>query len=455
MALPDSPEDWLSYLKPVLQKQRAELKALNNEYELQATRQYMHPELLRELSDRVEQVVIAWPQLVVDSVEERLDPLGFRLPESEPDEELWRVWQANNLDEEAQLGRVDALVMKRSYLAVGTNADDDQTPLVTIESPLEVYADIDPRTRGTRAAIRHYNETGTDAREREEFATVYLPDKTVYYDLTRGQTEIDRDQHDLGVVPLVPMVNRARLADRYGHSELSPILPLAHAANKLATDMMVAAEFVALPLRGVFGIGPDDLEDQEGNKLTALQAIMGRLLTIPASPDEAKQFEFASANLGNFHNSINQLAHLVAAIAGLPPHFLGFTTENPASADAIRSAEARLVKRAERKQVPFGGAYEQTMRIVRRFQSGEWDPSLKQLETIWRDASTPTVAQTADASVKKRQAGIISRRQAQEDNGYTTAQIQRMQQELADEAAMDPLMQAMGGPPEPADVGAA
>lgn len=447
MALPDTPADWLTYLKPVLQKERAALQVLNNEYELQAQRLYMHPEIFREIGDRLEQVVIAWPQLVVDSVEERLDPLGFRLPKGEPDDDLWRVWQANNLDEEAQLGRVDALVMKRSYLCVGTDEDDPDTPLVTVESPLEVYADIDPRDRSVRAAIRYYDQPSTDGRTREEFATVYLPGMTVWYDSASGQwKEVDRDEHGLGVVPVVPLVNRSRVADRYGRSELSPILPLVHAANKQATDMMVGSEFLALPLRGVMGLRRSDLVDENGNQLTALQAILGRLLAL--SNADGKIFEFKAADLKNFHDSISQLGQLVASIAGLPPHYLGFTTDNPASADAMRSAEMRLVKRAERKMVPFGGAYEQAMRLVRRFQTGEWDPGLKRLETIWRDAATPTRAQTADASVKLHAERIISTRQAQEDNGYTEAAIARMNEELANEdAAM------LGVKPSPVPVG--
>lgn len=440
MALPDTPDGWLNYLKPVLLMEQSKLRQLNNEYELIAPRLYMHPELFREIGDRVEQVVIAWPQLVVDSIEERLDPQGFRLPDSDDaDDEMWRVWQANKLDLEAQLGRVDALVMKRSYLCVGTNEKDPATPLVTVESPLEVYADIDPRTHDTRAAIRYYNLPTLDGRMQEEFATVYMPDMTVWYDSNAagGFREIHRDVHNLGVVPVVPMVNRARLSDRYGKSELSPVLPLAHAANKLATDMMVGAEFLALPLRGIMGMTPEDLVDEKGNQVSALKAMLGRLLAIPNS--EGKMFEFSAADLKNFHSSINALAALVASIAGLPPHYLGFTTDNPASADAIRSSEMRLVKRAERKTVPFGDAYEQTMRLVRRFQAGDWDPKLQRLETIWRDPATPTVAQSADAAVKKKAEGIISRRQAQEDSGYTDAQIRRMTAEFEEEARQDPL----------------
>jgi hypothetical protein len=309
---------------------------------------------------------------------------------------------------------------------------------VTAESPLEVFADIDPRTHTVRAAVRYYFEPTPDARIQEEFATVYMPNETVWYDTAdKGWREVRRDVHNLGVVPVVPVTNRARLSDRYGKSELSAVLPLAHAANKLATDMMVGAEFLALPLRGVMGMTPEDLVDEKGNQVTALKAMLGRLLAINNA--DGKMFEFSAADLTNFHKSINALAALVASIAGLPPHYLGFTTDNPASADAIRSSEMRLVKRAERKQVPFGDAYEQTMRLVRRFQSGDWDPKLSRLETIWRDASTPTVAQTADAAVKKKAQGIISRRQAQEDSGYTDAQIRRMTAEFEEEARQDPL----------------
>lgn len=465
MALPETGLDWVNYLSPIIDRERSQLKRLDDEYELRSPKSYMHPEIFREIGDRLQQVVIAWPQLVVDSVEERLDPEGFRLPdEDSAEDDLWRVWQENNLDEEAQLGRVEALVMKRSYMCVGAS-DDQATPLVTVESPLEVFADIDPRTRLPRAALRKYTD-GADSlvRQPETFATLYLPDRTVYYQLSSGWKEMEgtRDEHGLGAVPIVPVVNRARLSDRYGHSELSPVLPLAHAANKIATDMMVAAEFVALPLRGIFGIGPGDIEDQGGNKLTALQAILGRLLTLPVEPGEAQQFEFTSANLSNFHDTINQLAKLVASIAGLPPDYLGLSTDNPPSAESRRAGEIRLTKRAERKQVPFGGSYEQTMRLVRRLQEGDWDPRYRRLETIWRDAATPTVAQKSDAAVKlyNLPKPIVPLRQTREDLQYTPGQIARMEAEDEKAASQDPTAEiaralAGGGPPaEPAGVGA-
>jgi hypothetical protein len=283
MALPTTDEEWVSRLSQLHDRERPKLVALNNEYELESPLSYMHPEIAREIGDRLAQVVIAWPQLVVDSVEERLDVEGFRLPNSDKaEDDLWRVWQQNNADEGSQMGRVDTLVMKRSFICVGTNEDDADTPLVTFESPLEMYADIDPRTRAVRAALRRWTDAEAQATVTPTsgippvtgagvaYSTLYLPDSTVWFE---NNQVVDRDDHGLGEVLVTPVVNRARLSDYLGRSELSPVLPLSHAANKIATDMMVAAEFVALPLRGIFGIGPDDLEDADGNKMTALQAI--------------------------------------------------------------------------------------------------------------------------------------------------------------------------------------
>lgn len=460
MALPDTDLGWVQMLSLLHDSEMPQLKALDAYYQGTQPLSYMQPEVLREVGDRIRPVIIGWPQLVVDTVEERLDPEGFRLPDEEAgDDDLWRVWQDNDLDEQSTMGRVDSLVMKRSFLAVGTNEDDRDTPLVTVESPLEMYAYVDPRRRKPIAALRRTFQLDTLARFGERTATLYLPNRTVWYDWNAAAwKETGRDEHGLGELPVVPMVNRARTADRLGSSELAPIIPLSDAANKIATDMMVAAEYHAIPLRAIFGVGPDEFEDQNGNKLTAMQVVMGKLMAVGGvSGNEVKPFEFSGSALTNFHDTLNQFAKLVASIAGLPPDYLGLSTENPPSAESRLAGEIRLIKRAERKQVTMGGAYEQTARLVRRFQSGDWDPRLKQLETIWRDPSTPTVAQSADAAVKlysTPNGPIVPLRQTREKLGFSQVEIERMEAEDDKAAANDPIaalarQQATGLPTQP------
>lgn len=460
MALPTDNDDlgWVNHLARMHDSDVPTLQEYNRLYEGTAPLHYLHPEILREVKDRIQAVALGWPMLAVDPLEERLDVLGFRYPEDDDappdadpvelasvagDANLQRVWQDNDLDEESQMGHVDALVMKRAYVAVGANEDDEDTPLVTVESPLEMFALIDPRTRRVRAALRRWaEEFNLVTQLPQRFATLYLPDRTVWFDQgPQGWRETGRDAHQLGEVPVAALTNRGRLSDRYGRSELTPpLLSLSHAANKIATDMMVAAEFHAIPLRAIFGIGPDDLVDEKGDRMSALQVIMGRLLAVAGdgSGSDVKPHEFTASSLSNFHETLNQLGRHAAGLIGVDPSVLGYTSDNPASAEALKAREIRQIKRAERKQRAFGGGWERAGRLVRRFQEGDWDPKAKRLETIWRDAATPTRAQASDAAVKLLTQGITTKQQAREDLGYSPAQQRRMEAQDRLTAEQDP-----------------
>jgi hypothetical protein len=479
VALPadDEPIAWVNHLARMHDGDLGKLKELDRLYDGTAPLCYLHPEVLREVEDRIQAVALGWPMLAVDPLEERLDVLGFRYPEdgdqgpdaapeelasAAGDDNLQGVWQDNALDEESQMGHLDALVMKRSYVTVGSNDGDTDSPLVTVESPLEMFALIDPRTRKVVAALRRWAEQLDFVTQLpQRYATLYLPNSTHWFSSgPQGWQEQGRDEHRLGEVPVAPLTNRARLADRYGRSELTePLLALSNAANKIATDMMVAAEFHAIPLRAVFGVGPDDFEDENGKRMSALQVIMGRMLAVPGAEaldgGGIRAHEFQASSLTNFHDTLNQLGRHAAGLIGVDPSVLGLTTgDNPASAEALKSRELRLIKKAERRQRAFGGGWERAMQLVRRFQDGDWDPQARRLETIWRDAATPTRSQAADAAVKLVGAGkpVIPVQQAREDLGYSPSQQRRM--EAWDKAAGDPLADiarelANNAPPQP------
>ncbi len=459
-ALPDDNDAlaWLNHLAKMHDGDIQSLREYDRLYQGTAPLCYLHPEVLREVEDRIQTVALGWPMLAVDPLEERLDILGFRYPESDEDPDaapeelvsvagdknLQGVWQDNDLDEESQMGHLDALVMKRAYVTVGSPDGDGDSPLVTVESPLEMFALIDPRTRRVRAALRRWSEVYDFVTQQpRRYATLYLPNSTHWFDTgPQGWREQGRDQHRLGDPPVAALTNRGRLADRYGMSELTPpLLSLSHAANKIATDMMVGAEFHAIPLRAIFGIGPEGFEDADGNKQSALQVIMGRLLAIPedGQGNIARAHEFSASSLTNFHETLNQLGRHAAGLIGVDPSVLGYTSDNPASAEALKAREVRQIKRAERKMRAFGGGWERAMRIVRRFQEGDWDPAARRLETIWRDPATPTRAQASDAATKLVAGGIITKQQAREDIGYTPSQQRRMEAQDKANADLDPI----------------
>ncbi|CAM5738311.1 putative structural protein - phage associated [Streptomyces badius] len=117
--------------------------------------------------------------------------------------------------------------------------------------------------------------------------------------------------------------------------------------------------------------------------------------------------QFAAHDPSGQTKIIHLHARIMSSQFGLPPHMLGYTTDNPASADAIRSTEAKLVKRSERRIRRFGSRREEAMRFALWVRDGEPPDRTRRIETVWRNPATPTVAAQADATVKLVQAGII------------------------------------------------
>ncbi len=426
MALDLDPDAWLKRLIHCHDGDLPQLRLMDSYYEGTQPLSYLAPEIQSELSDRMRQLVINWPQLVVDALDERLDVEGFRYADSETTaDDLWSVWQASDMDEGSQQAHVDALALKRSYVIIGANEDDESAPIVTAESALEVFAERDPRTRQVVAAVKRWDEPAAVGSAPVKWATLYLPNARMTFEQQKGAwVEVDRDEHNLGEVLVVPLANRPRLRHLDGTSELRSVIPISDAACKIASDMMVSAEYHAMPRRWATGMSRDDFADENGQPLGAMSALAGRMWTNESN--EVKFGQFPEAQLSNFHDTINVLARLVAAITGLPPAFLGLATDQPPSADAIRASEARLVKRAERRQRAFGEAWERVMRLVLLVRDGELDPRTRKLETVWRDPSTPTFAQKADAVVKLHASGILPTEQAWEDLGYSAVQRARM-----------------------------
>jgi hypothetical protein len=453
VALSNDEQATFSRLSSTLSSSRSILEGLDAYYEGSQRLARLGIAVPPELSEF--ETVVNWPRMAVDSVEERLDVEGFRLPDDDiADADLWRVWQSNDMDEESQLGHTDALALCRSYACVGTNDDDDQTPIVTVESPREMTAELDARTRQVTAALRLYGQATTvsGATTSATAGTLYLPGVTIWLERpTSGGEwkEAERDEHELGVPPVVMLANRRRTNNRFGVSEMADVIGLTDACVRSVTNAQLAAETLAVPQRGVLGASKGDFVGQDGKPLTVWESYFGAIWALQNK--DAKTFQFDAASLANFETIVNMYARLVAGLTGLPSHYLGFTTENPASADAIRSSEARLVKRVERKQRAFGGGWEQVMRLVRRFQTGEWDPSLRQLETLWRDPSTPTVAQKADATMKLASTTvggvpIMPLEMAREELGWSAVKRQRakiMDEEMATDPTMLRLMREL------------
>jgi len=432
-------DDMLNKLENRLDVRRPVLERLNERYEGVNKLHQLGLAIPDELKWFT--VVLNWHRVVVDALEHRLDLTGFRMPGAEAaDTSLWGVWQYNNMDERSGFTHVDSLALGSSFACVGTNEEDREAPLITVESPLEMVTRRDSRTHRVVVAARFYDADESGVAQR---ATLYLPDETLWLHRVRGKwvNEFEPDMHKLGAVPVVPFVNRhrtTRLRDSVieGASEMTDVIPIADSASRAITNTQLLQETLVAPARGVIGATKGDFIGPDGQPLTAWETYFGAVWAMMNK--DAKTFQFDAADMKNIETIVNMYARLASGVTHLPVEYFGLTTNNPPSAEGYRAGETRLVKTAERKQIAFGNSWESVMRLVIRFRDGEWSQDARRMEAVWRDAGTPTVSQVADAVSKYFQSGLTDWETAQEDMGRSPEMIRRMKErrEKESEAAL-------------------
>lgn len=404
---------------------------------------FVAPEVREATKDRLSSVVVNWPRLTVDAVAERLSVIGFTVNDRALPG-VWRDWRMTGLDVSSQTVETEALIAGRSYVLVW--ADGRGRPVASVESAATTYVLHDPGTRERVAAVKRWQESADLAH-----LVYFQRDRVSRY--TAGSIAAPANAWTLtevmpnpfGVVPVVPFINRARHSVEDGESEMSDVLPLADAINKLTTDLMVASEFSALPRRWATGVQLPEAVDADGNPTgevdtkEAFSLIANRVWMV--EDPTARMGQFPEAQLSGFTNALAALTQSLGALSGLPPHYLGLHGDQPASADAIRSAEASLVARVRRAQRQFGASYAEVIRLVSAVSTGRWDTSLDAVEVQWADPETRTDAQTADAVTKLYAAGLLPYDAAMTRLGYKPDQIRQMR----DQRRTDAIEQAAWG----------
>lgn len=404
-------------------------------------------------------VIVNWPRVVGESRVDRLDMKGFRVGDDENLAEwAWDTW-LGNCPAYDQSSYLDFEVFGRSFRTVEKTADGGVT--ITTVSPIDITVHRDPVTGIIDAALRRYRDGDSQDYQRAVAWKMWLPDRTLT--ISAENLVVSSEPNESGVVPVIPAYRNPRTTIPIhepwprlrGTSAIADVIELTDACARDLTNAQVAQETHAVPQRGILGATKGDFVDEDGKKLTTWEAYFGRIWALKNK--DAKTFEFSSSSMENFERMVELYARLVSGVTGLPPNYFGLAADDAASADAIRSREAKLVKSIERDQRTLGVQAVETMRLVALMEGDAARAErLNDAEALWHDPGTPTVAQRADAVTKLYATAdpngrpLMPRVMAWEELGWGPAKIARAEQLLRDEeeAQMDLLMK-----PEVADAG--
>lgn len=385
---------------------------------------YLAPEAREALKDRLRSLVVNVPRLVVDSLAERLRVDGFTFG-GQPMPEVWEAWERSGFEDSHGLVHTEALILGASYVLAWVDAQGE--PILSVESARECWVRRDPLTREPAAAVKRWVDN--DARRAR--LLLFEPDAITEYvsgaEIPEGGMPPNTGwittrvtPNPLGVVPLVPFVNRARiLGDPV--SEIDVVADLADALNKVNADLMVSSEFYARPRRWATGV--EIVEDPATSQpVNPFSDSPSRVWTVEEAA--AKFGQFPQSDLKSFETAVDLILRQVAMLSSLPPHYLSSTMAQPTSADAIRSSEASLVSKAYQRQRAFGPSWQRVASLVSAIASG--GRLSQRVGVLWASPETRTVGQQADAAAKLVGSKIIPVEQAQADLGYTPEQIEIM-----------------------------
>lgn len=377
-----------------------------------------------------------WPRVTVDTVVQRQHVRSFSMPD-QPDanDQLWEIWEANNMESQSVLAHLETRIQGHGFVTVGANPDDKEHPLITVESSKSMIARIDPRTRRITAALRVYYDPYRSNAPTQ--ATLYQPDSTVYLDKGAGWdwAVTERDEHHLGQVPVVQFINRPRVGDFTGESEMQDVLRPTDMAARALMDLQVAMETHAVPGKWAVGLSDKDFIDAKTGRIaTPWQAYYTSMTT--SQSKDAKFGQFTASDLSNFKTVIDLLAEQVSAVTGLPVRYFGQNSANPASEGAIRADEVRLVKNVELKNSLDGDSWGDVMALAWRMATGNQVDGHR-IRTDWDDPNTPTFAQKADAIQKLVATGILSREGAWDELGWSEARKDKERERFTDDDMQD------------------
>lgn len=363
------------------------------------------------------QTVVGWAGTAVDVLNERLEWQGWTSIDGN-DLGLTQIYNQNELDVDSGHGHLDALIYGTSFVCVGKGVKEDGEPeaLITIESAKNMTGIWNNRTRRLSAAlgVNCWGETGA------EEVTLYTSYANVTFRKAGSMwVELDRNEHELGRVPVAQMWNRPRNSVK-GRSEITKaIRAYVDEGMRTMLGMTINREFYTIPQRYILGADQSMFLDSSGNPTGSWATIAGRMTALPdpvrdnevdSDPSgRATIGQFPAASPAPYLEQIRGLSVMVAGECSAPASYFGFETANPSSADAIRMVEARLIKRAELRQRDFGKTWMEVGRLAVLVRDGS-DADLSPFENVsvkWRDAATPTRSAAADEASKLITAGVL------------------------------------------------
>ena len=284
---------------------------------------------------------LGWCGRAVDSLADRLSFREFR----DDNFDLNSIFAMNNGDILPDSAMLSALISSCCFVYI--SEDVDGFPRLQVIDGGSATGDPDPITGMLKEG---YAVLSRDKNGKPELEAYFLPGRTEYY---QGNTLIRTDTSFAPYPLLVPIIYRPDAMRPFGHSRISrACMNLMQGALRTLLRSEVSAEFYSFPQKYITGLAQD-------TELDSWKASIASLLyfTKDEEGEAPKLGQFTQQSMSPFTEQLRTFASLFAGETGLTLDDLGFVTDNPSSAEAIKASHENLRLSARKAQKTFGSGF--------------------------------------------------------------------------------------------------
>src|SRR5690625_3476802 len=337
---------------------------------------------------------LGWGAKAVDAIADRLVFRGFDNDNFNVNE-IFKLNSADILFDDAKLS---ALINSCSFIYISEG--DDDLPRLQVIQGSEATGILDPVTR---LLTEGYAVLSRDEYGDPYEALYFVTGRTDYY--VKGKLA-DSVNNDAPAPLLVPIIHRPDSTKPFGRSRITPsAIYYQKYAKRTLERADITAEFYSWPQKYVVGTS------QESEQMDNWKATVASFLefTKDDDGDAPKLGQFNVPSMSPFTEQLRTAASGFAGETGLTLDDLGFPSDNPSSAEAIKASHETLRLAAEKAQRDFSSGFLNVGYLAASLRDGfaykrnqlyqtkaKWEPVFKP------DAST--ISLIGDGAIKINQA---------------------------------------------------
>ena len=281
---------------------------------------------------------MGWCGKAVDSLADRLSFREFK----HDDFDMNTIFRMNNMDILPDSAMLSALISSCSFIYI--SEDETGFPRLQVIDGSNATGVIDPITN---MLTEGYAVLKRNDNKEPVLEAYFVAGRTEYYE---GGKLTRTDTHNAPYALLVPVIYRPDAMRPFGHSRISrACMNQMQGAMRTLLRSEVSAEFYSFPQKYVTGLAQDTEFEQ-------FKATMSTFLkfTKDEEGESPKLGQFTQQSMSPYIEQLRTFASLFAGETGLTTDDLGFVTDNPSSADAIKASHENLRLLARKAQKTFG-----------------------------------------------------------------------------------------------------